>query len=153
MVITASDRAYLKQRDDLCGPLIIEMLSDLEATLIHREILSDELETIRAAAQRWIQRCELIIVTGGTGVAARDVTPEALLPLIERPLPGFGEIMRGRAFERTPTSIVSRGGAGIAGRTLIIWLPGSPNAVRECIGWTAPAIRHVCGFLRGQAPH
>jgi molybdenum cofactor synthesis domain-containing protein len=153
VVLTVSDRSFRKEREDLSGPAIIELLADLEATLIHREILPDEALPIRDAVQRWIDRAELVLLTGGTGIAPRDVTPQAVHALIERHLPGFGEVMRGRAFQRLPTSITSRAGAGVTGTTLIIWLPGSPAAVRECIGWTAPAIRHVCKFLRGDAPH
>lgn len=152
-VITISDRCARGQAQDRSGPAIIEMLPDLEAALVHREIVPDEIEKIRGLAQSWINRCDLIISTGGTGVAPRDVTPEALAPLIERPLPGFGEIIRVKGFERTPTSIVSRAGGGVAGRTLLVWLPGSPRAVRESIEWLSPAIRHVCQFLRGEGVH
>src|SRR5205085_1467901 len=88
-----------------------------------------------------------IITTGGTGIATRDVTPEAALRVIERPLPGFGEIMRTGTFDKTPLSIISRGGAGIAGQTLIIYLPGSPAAVRDCLTLIAPAVRHVLKVL------
>jgi len=153
VVLTISDRCARGEAQDVSGPAAIEALPDLDATLVHREIIADERDRIHGAVRTWIDRCELIITTGGTGVAPRDVTPEALAPLIERPLPGFGEAMRLRAFDRAPLSIVSRGGAGIAGKTLIVWLPGAPRAVKECLEWLAPAIRHVCQFLTGAAPH
>jgi molybdenum cofactor synthesis domain-containing protein len=152
-VLTISDRCSAGDAVDRSGPEIIESLPMLESRLIHREIVPDEIGLIRAAAERWVNRCELLVSTGGTGVAARDVTPEALAPVITRGLPGFGEVMRLKAFEKQPMAVVSRGGAGLADRTLVIWLPGSPKAVRECIEWLAPAIRHVCQFLRGERPH
>lgn len=153
VVITISDRCAAGVREDRSGPAIIEQLEELEAALIHRETIPDELQRIRETVGRWIDRCELIITTGGTGLAARDVTPEAIGPLIQRPLPGFGEAMRMHFFATQPLSILSRSGAGVAGRTLIVWLPGSPGAVRECLEALAPAIRHACGYLRGQPPH
>lgn len=153
VVITVSDRCSRGQASDRSGPAIIEHLGALDASLVHRQIVSDDVEAIRSAASDWIGRCDLLLLTGGTGVTARDCTPEAVRPLLERELPGFGEIMRLRGFDRTPTSIVSRGGAGVAAGTLVVWLPGSPEAVVECLGWLTPAIRHVCELLRGTGPH
>jgi len=153
VVITVSDRSADGRRADASGPAAIEALPDLDASLVHREIVPDEVDRIRDAARRWLDRCDLLLLTGGTGVALRDVTPEAVEPLIQKLLPGFGEIMRMRAFERTPMSILSRGGAGVSGRTLVVWLPGSPKAVTECLHWLAPAIRHACAVLRGDARH
>lgn len=149
VVLTISDSRSRGQAADASGPAVIDQLPLLDAGLIHREIIADEIDAIRNAAQTWIGRCEMIIATGGTGIATRDVTPEALEPLIEKALPGFGEMMRMRAVERKPLSIVSRSGAGIAKGTLLLWLPGSPGAVRECVTWLAPAIKHVCQFLTG----
>lgn len=153
VVITISDRCAANQAVDESGPAIIERLGGLDASVVHREIVADDVDRIRQTVEKWLGRAEIVVTTGGTGVAARDVTPEALEPLIERPLPGFGEVMRLRAFERTKLSILSRGGAGIARGTLVLWLPGSPKAVRECLEWLGPAIRHVCEFLRGGKPH
>jgi molybdopterin adenylyltransferase len=153
VVVTISDRCSRGQAEDRSGPTIIEAFSDLDAALVHREIVPDEVPAIRAAVQTWIDRCDMILCTGGTGIAPRDCTPDALLPILERHLPGFGEIMRLRAFDALPTSIASRAGAGVSGRTLIVWMPGSPRAVRECLEWLAPAIRHVCELLRGEGPH
>lgn len=152
VVITISDRCSRGESADRSGPTIVELLPRLEASLAHHEIVPDDVDRIREAVKGWLGRAELILTTGGTGVGARDVTPEAIEPLIERALPGFGEIMRGRSFDATPLSIVSRSGAGLAGNTLLVWLPGSPKAVRECIDWVAPAIIHVCEFLRGDVP-
>jgi molybdenum cofactor synthesis domain-containing protein len=153
VVITISDRCSAGQAEDRSGPAIIDQLVALDASLVHREVIPDDKDRIREAVKTWIGRCELILTTGGTGVAPRDVTPEAIVPLIERPLPGFGEAMRMQAFERTPMSVLSRGGAGITGDSLIVWLPGSVKAVTECVEWLTPAIRHACEFLRGGRPH
>lgn len=153
MVITISDRCAAGQAEDRSGPALIDRLAALDADLVHREIVPDDADRIRQVVQVWTGRCELILATGGTGVSDRDVTPEAVQPLIERPLPGFGEIMRMKAFDRLPQSILSRAGAGIRGRTLIVWLPGSAKGAAECIEWLTPAIRHACQFLRGEPPH
>ncbi|MFN0135868.1 MAG: MogA/MoaB family molybdenum cofactor biosynthesis protein [Phycisphaerae bacterium] len=153
MVLTISDRCAAGTADDKSGPAIIEHLHALDGVLVHRETVPDDVDRIRGVVTAWLGRCELIITTGGTGVAERDVTPEAIEPLIKRPLPGFGEIMRMNAFERTAMSILSRGGAGIAGRTLVVWLPGATKGVRECLDWLTPAMRHACQFLRGEKPH
>lgn len=153
VVITISDRCAAGQAQDKSGPVIVDALLAFDATLVHRETVPDDLATIRKSVQTWISRCDAIFTTGGTGVAERDVTPEAIQPLIDRDLPGFGEAMRMNAFGRQPLSIISRGGGGIAGRTLVVWMPGSPKAVKECLEWLTPAIRHVLQFLRGDKPH
>lgn len=153
VVITVSDRCAAGQAVDKSGPAIVEQLAGLDASLVHRETLPDEVPQIRRVVQAWLNRCDLILTTGGTGVALRDITPEAILPLIERPLPGFGEIMRSLGYQRTPMSILSRSGAGTTGRTLVVWLPGSPKAVQECLEWLSPAVRHACQLLRGETPH
>ncbi|MCA9244021.1 MAG: MogA/MoaB family molybdenum cofactor biosynthesis protein [Phycisphaerales bacterium] len=153
VVITVSDRCAAGAQRDESGPAIIDALPALESQLVHREIVADDVDAIRDRVTAWLGRAELILLTGGTGVAERDVTPDAIEPLLERRLPGFGEVMRLEAFKRTPLSIVSRSGGGIARKTLIVWLPGSPRGARECVQWLAPAIRHVCGFLRGETPH
>ena len=153
VVITISDRCSRGDYPDRSGPAIIELLPNLDAGLVSHEVVPDEVDRIREAVNRWLGRAEIILATGGTGIAVRDVTPEAIGPLIERPLPGFGEIMRGRSFDRTPLSIISRSGAGISQNTLVVWLPGSPKAVRECLECITPAIVHVCEFLQGLPPH
>lgn len=153
VVFTISDRCSLGEAEDRSGPAIIDELPRLDATCVHREIIPDDADRIRRGVEAWLGRCEIVITTGGTGVAARDVTPEAIEPLIERRLPGFGEVMRMQAFASVPTSILSRGGAGIARNSLVLYMPGSPRACKECLEWLAPAIRETCKFLRGEKPH
>lgn len=153
VVLTISDRCARGEAKDVSGPAIVECLPELDAGLVHQAVVPDELEQIRAAVQAWLGRCEIILTTGGTGIAPEDVTPEAVAPLIDRHLPGFGEAMRLSAFPGVPYAIIGRGGAGIAQNTLVVWLPGSPRAIRECLEPLAPAIRHVAEFLRGRRPH
>ena len=147
VVLTISDSRSRGEARDLTGPALVEALPLFDGLLTHREVIPDETETIRQSARSWCPRADVILTTGGTGLAPRDVTPEAIEPLIDRPLPGFGEIMRTRAFDATPLSIASRGGAGMSGTTLVVWLPGSNKAVRECTGGLAPA-RSLAGFPR-----
>ena len=153
VVLTISDSRSRGAAEDRGGPAIVEQLNALDAVLVHREIVPDEVDRIRAVVQQWIGRCDMLLTTGGTGVAPRDVTPEAIEPLLERDLPGVGEIMRINAFARTPLSILSRGGAGVAQGTLVVWLPGQPKGVTECLVWLAPAIRHTCEILKGGNAH
>ncbi len=153
VVVTISDRCSAGDAVDRSGPEIVDCLPQVAGRLIHRETIPDDVDRIREVAERWLGRTEMLITTGGTGIAERDVTPEAFAPLIEKQLPGFGELMRLKAYERLPLSIISRAGAGVARQTLVIWLPGSTRAVRECLEWLAPAIRHSCDFLAGRKPH
>ena len=150
VVLTISDSRSRRPAADRGGPAVIDQLPHLDGHLVHRDIIPDQIDAIRPAVQAWLTRSDLILTTGGTGVAPRDVTPEALAPLIDRPLPCFGELMRLHAFDANPLTIASRSGAGVSGSTLIVWLPGSPRAARECLTWLAPAIKHVCQLLRGE---
>ncbi len=152
-VITISDRCSRGEVVDRSGPEIVQRLPDMRGELAHQQIVPDEVEAIRAAVASCAKTCDIVLTTGGTGIAARDVTPEAITPLLDRTLPGFGEIMRSRAFEHQPTSVLSRGGAGVCGRALVVWLPGSPAAVRECLTWLSPAIRHAAALLAGDTAH
>ena len=131
VVVTISDRCSAGDAIDRSGPEIVDCLPLVAGRLIHRETIPDDIERIREVAERWLGRTELLITTGGTGIAERDVTPEAFAPLIEKHLPGFGEVMRLKAYERLPLAIISRAGAGVARQTLVIWPPGSTRAVRE----------------------
>ena len=98
-------------------------------------------------------KCDLVVTTGGTGIAARDVTPEATRPVLEKELPGFGEIMRVQSFAIVKTAILSRALAGTRGRSMIINLTGKPRAIRECLEVLAPAIREGVAHLRGEDVH
>ncbi len=142
--VTASDRASAGVYEDLSGPAIEQALNELvpgEHTFF-RMLVPDDETTIADALCNLADhnRCDLIVTTGGTGPTPRDVTPEATRAVIEKELVGFGEIMRMKSFAVAPTAILSRGTAGVRGRSLIVNLPGSPKAVRECLEILAPAI-------------
>lgn len=149
--LTVSDRASAGVYEDLSGPAIEEALAALFGGTAQfvRALVPDERPQIAAALRRFCDddHCALVVTTGGTGPTPRDLTPEATREILEKELPGFGEIMRARSFDLAPTSILSRAVAGIRGRSLVINLPGSPKAVRECLAILAPAIRECLSHL------
>lgn len=152
--LTLSDRASSGVYEDRSGPEIERVLAEggIEATAWIRLIMPDERVRIEEMLYQLCdsERCELVLTTGGTGPAPRDVTPEATRAVIERELPGFGEIMRIQSFAKVPTAILSRGTAGTRGRTLIVNLPGNPKAIGECLPLLIPAIREALKHLRGE---
>ena len=151
-VITVSDKGAAGLRQDLSGPLLQEMLRKTGAEIVHYTIIPDEGEQIRGLLIQLAdeQGVELIITTGGTGPAPRDVTPEATLQVIEREMPGLAEVLRMEGYRKTPLAVISRGVAGIRGRTLIVNLPGSPRAVREGMEVLTPILPHALQMLRGE---
>ena len=154
--ITISDRAAAGIYEDRSGPEIENALREFFAgAKFESVIVPDEIDLISAALKRFADRlkCDLIVTTGGTGISARDVTPEATRPVLDKELPGFGEIMRMQSFVKVKTAILSRAVAGTRGGTLIVNLPGKPSAVRECLEILSPAIREGLAHLRGEDPH
>ncbi len=153
--VTLSDRASAGVYEDRSGPEIERVFSELCAEPLEweRVIIPDERAQIEATLRRLCDEaeCELVITTGGTGPAARDVTPEATRAVLERELPGFGEIMRVQSFAKVPTAILSRATAGTRGRSLIVNLPGNPRAIGECLPLLLPAVREALRHLRGEA--
>ncbi|HWL93354.1 MAG TPA: MogA/MoaB family molybdenum cofactor biosynthesis protein [Phycisphaerae bacterium] len=149
-ILTISDSRSEGLARDQSGPAIETALASMGITIVEKKIVPDDCDTIRNIVQTLLGRVSLIVTTGGTGVSDRDVTSEAIEPLFEKTLPGFGEIMRTGSFEKTPLSIISRGGAGIAKRTLILMLPGSPKGVVDCLDLITPAIKHVLKILDQQ---
>lgn len=148
-MITISDTRSVGDRADSSGPAAEELLAGLGLTVTERRVVPDDISAIQQAVRDLAGQFNVIVTTGGTGISPRDVTPEAVTPLLERDLPGFGEIMRTGTFSRTPLSIISRGGAGLIGNTLVVMLPGSPKAVRECLTLVGPAIKHVLKICAG----
>lgn len=151
-VITASDRAYRKEREDASGPLLAESLAkqgyEVEDVILlpdDEEMLYQEL--VRLADER---RPDVIFTTGGTGLSPRDVMPEATLRAGEKSVPGIAEAIRAYSMTKTPHAMLSRAVSVIRGRTLIINLPGSPKAVRECLEFVIPVLVHGIGILRGE---
>jgi molybdopterin adenylyltransferase len=141
--VTLSDRASAGIYDDRSGPAIEHFFSERLALGVDwtRVLIPDDRETIETNLRALCaEEHALVVTTGGTGPAPRDVTPEATRAVLERELPGFGEIMRVHSFETVPTAILSRATAGITGRTLLINLPGNPRAIGECLPLLMPAI-------------
>lgn len=155
--ITISDRASAGTYQDLGGPEIERVLTLLLEGPLEFEaiVIPDEKALISQTLVDFADhlQCALIVTTGGTGPAPRDVTPEATLAVIEKELPGFGELMRMNAWPRVKTAILSRATAGLRGSSLIINLPGNPKAIAECLEWLAPSIREILSMLQGLNPH
>jgi molybdopterin adenylyltransferase len=155
--VTISDRAAAGVYEDRSGPQIEECLREfLNAKAVFEcVVVPDEKDLISATLRQFadVLQCDLVVTTGGTGISARDVTPEATRAVLERELPGFGEMMRAQSFPKVRTALLSRATAGTRGRTLIVNLPGKPSAVRECLEILSPAIREGVAHLRGDDPH
>ncbi len=154
-ILTISDRSARGERVDASGPALVEALAARwpEATVAEWGIVPDERPAIAATLIRWADelRLDLILTTGGTGFAPRDVTPEATRGVIEREAPGLAEAMRGDSLRVTPHAMLSRAVAGIRGRTLIVNLPGSPKGAVENLGTILPVLPHAVELLR-EAP-
>ena len=154
--LTISDRASAGIYADRSGPEIENVLRDVFGGAdFASAIVPDEVGLISAALKKLADEsgCALVVTTGGTGISPRDVTPEATRAVLEKELPGFGEIMRMQSFARVRTAILSRATAGVRGKTWFINLPGKPSAVRECLEILAPAIREALAHLLGDDPH
>lgn len=153
-ILTISDRASRGEYEDKGGPAAEDWLrrTITSAVTIHREIIPDGRETVAAALRRLADDmgADLILATGGTGPAPRDLTPEAMSDVIEKDLPGFGELMRAVSLLEVPTAILSRQSAGTRGKTLIITLPGKPSAIATCLNAVFPAVPY-CLDLTGAA--
>lgn len=152
-IITASDKGSRGERVDESGRLIGELVKKIGGSVEAYDIIPDDFEVIR---ERLIQYSDdlgvdLILTTGGTGFSPRDVTPEATLAVVDRLAPGIAEAMRAESMKVTPKAMLSRAIAGIRKKTLIINMPGSPKAVRECLEVVLPALPHGIEILKGEA--
>ena len=151
--LTLSDRASAGIYEDLSGPEIERVLTEGGFSVDEwiRMVLPDEQGELERLLRRLADtdNTDLILTTGGTGPAPRDITPEATRAVLDRELPGFGELMRIQSFARVPTAILSRATAGTRGKSLIINLPGNPKAVGECLPMVLPAIREALRHLNG----
>ena len=152
VVITVSDRSSAGEREDLSGPAVAELLSVNEFDVQALTVVPDERDQIEAALRRCVDdQVSLVVTTGGTGFAPRDVTPEATLAVIERRADGLAESMRSASLAKTKYAMLSRAVCGIAGRTLIVNLPGSPKGARECLEVILPVIPHGIRLLRRES--
>jgi molybdenum cofactor biosynthesis protein MoaC len=149
-VITCSDSISNGERIDKSGDIINEQLARHKVEVHHKEVISDDFDAIQKKVKQLIhEKFQLILLTGGTGLSSRDVTPDAIRPLIDRDVPGVMEAARNYGQERTPYAMLSRGIAGFAGETLIITLPGSPRGVEESMQAIFPYILHVFRVKEG----
>lgn len=150
-ILTASDRASQGIYEDLSGKAIIDTLNIYLKTKWEAEyrLVSDEFNDIKNALLELSKQCSLILTTGGTGPAKRDVTPEATESVCQKMLPGFGELMRSVSLQYVPTAILSRQSAGICNNTLIINLPGKPKSIKECLDAVFPAIPYCIDLIDG----
>jgi molybdopterin adenylyltransferase len=148
-IITVSDRASKGLYDDLGGPALKKAAEGYSWKVLGEALVPDEMRDIQRAVRQLIQQgCHLILTTGGTGVALRDVTPEAVREIAVRELPGFGELMRFESIKITPNAILSRNLAVVVEKTLVICLPGKPSGAVECLGFVVGAIPHCLEVLQ-----
>ena len=152
-VLTASDSGYRGEREDISGQVICEILEREGYQVIYRNLLPDERELLAREMARIADEdlADLILTTGGTGFSPRDFTPEATQDICQRMVPGIPEAMRACSMQVTKRGMLSRQAAGIRNRTLIVNLPGSPKAVRECLEYVIGALEHGIDILRGDA--
>jgi molybdopterin adenylyltransferase len=155
VVITVSDACSRGEREDASGQSLVRLLREIGAEIVETKILSDDLDPLTNALREFADRSDvnLIVTTGGTGLAPRDNTPEATLAVIEREAAGVAEAMRIETLKQTPMAMISRGVCGIRCRTLIINLPGSPKGVRESFAVIAPVLNHAVALLAGNTRH
>jgi len=152
-IITISDRASAGVYQDISGKAIIDTLNDylISTWMQVYKVIPDELELIENTIIDMVdnQNCCLVITTGGTGPAQRDVTPEATEAVCDRMMPGFGELMRTESLKYVPTAILSRQTAGLRGNSLIINLPGKPKSIKECLNAVFPAVPYCIDLMNG----
>jgi molybdopterin adenylyltransferase len=148
-IITISDRASHGLYDDLGGPALKTAAEGYGWEIAGESLVPDEKPDIQKAVHELIgQGCQLLLTTGGTGVALRDVTPEAVREIAVRELPGFGEVMRAESMKITPNAILSRNLAVVVGKALVLCLPGKPSGAVECLGFVVKAIPHCVEVLQ-----
>ena len=151
-ILTVSDKGWRGQRRDESGLAIREGLSALKGQVAKYEVVPDETDVIARQLTEWADEgdIDVILTTGGTGLGPRDVTPEATLGVVDRLVPGLAEAMRAGTLAKTPFAMLSRAVAGVRGRCLIINLPGSPKAVRECLEVVLAVIPHAVEIITGK---
>ena len=149
-ILTVSDRSWRGERDDASGPVLVEMAEKNAWSVVETLVVPDEIDTLRDTLVMWADSgdMDLILTTGGTGFAPRDITPEATRMMVDKLTPGLSEAMRAESLKITPHAMLSRSVAGIRGRVLIVNLPGSPKAARENLAVIEPVLGHAIELLR-----
>ncbi|HWQ42067.1 MAG TPA: MogA/MoaB family molybdenum cofactor biosynthesis protein [Desulfosporosinus sp.] len=152
-VITASDKGARGEREDLSGPTLVKLVQEIGGDVVEYVVLPDDQTLLEEKMRLWADELglDLILTTGGTGFSLRDVTPEATLSVADRLVPGIAEVMRMESLKVTHKAMLSRAVSVLRKKTLIINMPGSPKAVRECFAAIAPAIPHGIQILKGEA--
>jgi molybdenum cofactor synthesis domain-containing protein len=154
MIVTVSDSSAAGEREDLSGPEAAAMLDPQQFAPISRRIIPDDRDAIADLLRSCVaDGVALVVTTGGTGFAPRDVTPEATLAVIDRRADGLSEAMRAASLAKTKFAVLSRAVCGITDRTLIVNLPGSPKGVRECLEVILPTLPHGLRLIRGEKEH
>jgi molybdopterin adenylyltransferase len=149
-IITVSDRASQGEYEDLGGPALKEALLGYGWQSVASVVVPDDVSEIQRAIRMMINKgCALVLTTGGTGVAPRDMTPEAVREIATRELPGFGEVMRSESMKITPYAILSRSLAAVVDSALVICLPGKPKGAVECLGFISDAVPHCVKVVQG----
>jgi molybdopterin adenylyltransferase len=152
-ILTISDKGSRGERQDKSGEVIREVVSGMDVSIANYDMVPDEKNLIIEKLVNWADddNLDVVITTGGTGLTPRDVTPEATLAVVDKIVPGFAEAMRAESLKKTRHAMLSRSIAGTRGKCLIVNLPGSPKAVRECLEVILPALPHAVETLKGQA--
>ncbi len=150
-VLTMSDKGSRGEREDTSGPSLVQTLTQEGYRQAAYEIIPDTISAIKETLISWVdeKQIDLIVTTGGTGVSPSDVTPEAMAEVLSKEIPGMAEAMRAVSLTKTPNAVLSRGKAGIRGRSLIINLPGSKKAAQENIAVLLPALAHALDKIQG----
>lgn len=151
--ITVSDSRRGVDADDRSGDVIVARFALLPADVVARESVPDDVESIRASVRQCVLAADILILSGGTGLGPRDVTPQALVPMFDYEVPGMAEVMRQEGLKSTPHAMLSRQVVGVTQQCLVLSLPGSPSAVAECLDAVWPALPHALALISGETRH